>query len=106
LGMQLKETQEKAKRQMDWLVSILHVDPPLLQEFLLTAEKELKFVENIVSEMTTVHNHKEIMIKIYRAMHLLKGNASLLSLDVFAEQAHEFEDKVSELQRAETTIIL
>jgi ligand-binding sensor domain-containing protein/signal transduction histidine kinase len=101
LGIQLKESQEKARRQMDWLVSILHIDPPLLQEFLTTAEKELKFIEKIVSEVTTVRNHKEIMTQIYRAMHLLKGNASLLSLDIFAEQAHGFEDKVSELQKKE-----
>jgi Amt family ammonium transporter len=32
-------------------------------------------------------------------MHLLKGNASLLAIKFFADQAHHFESKISELQQ-------
>jgi ligand-binding sensor domain-containing protein/signal transduction histidine kinase len=102
LEQQLKESQEEAKRKMDWLVSILHIDPPLLKDFLTSSNDEIQIVEKLISDVTTVKNHKNIMEKIYRSMHLIKGNASLLSLNTFAEQTHEFEDKISVLQKKRT----
>ena len=51
LEQQLKESQEEAKRKMDWLVNILHVDPTLLQDFLSSANEEIKIAEKLISDV-------------------------------------------------------
>lgn len=99
LEQQLAESRNDAKRQMDWLISILHVDPPLLKEFIVTANEELKIVEKLIRDAKVNNNNEEPLKVIYRSIHLLKGNAGLLDLKVFSEQAHDFENQISKLQK-------
>lgn len=47
--------------------------------------------------MTPDENHEESLKEIGRSVHLVKGNASLLSLSFFSDRAHVFEDKISGL---------
>jgi Amt family ammonium transporter len=44
-------------------------------------------------------NYADVLAQVYRSMHLIKGNASLLAIQFFADQAHKFETKISELQQ-------
>jgi ligand-binding sensor domain-containing protein/HPt (histidine-containing phosphotransfer) domain-containing protein len=102
LEQKLKESQEEAKRQMDSLVGILHIDPPMLREFIVSASEELEYVESLLQIDKMVKLNNETLKDIYRSIHSIKGNASLLAFKVFAEQAHHFEDKISELEEKET----
>jgi two-component system, chemotaxis family, sensor kinase CheA len=102
LEHKLEESQQDAQRQMDWLVNILHVDPPLLQEFIVSANEEIANVEKLLSEGLDNKNGADILKTVYRSMHLIKGNASLLALKAFSEQAHEFEEKINQIQRKKT----
>ena len=96
LEQKLKTTEERTNRQMNWLLSILHVDPHMLQEFIESASKELTYADSLLDLQNK--DRKGILKKVYRSMHLIKGNASLLALDFFAKQVHNIEDKISELQ--------
>ena len=102
LEQRLKESQEENKRQMDSLVSILHIDPPMLREFIVSASEDLDYVENILQKDKMVKLNTDTLKEIYRSIHSIKGNASLLAFKVFAEQAHQFEDKISELQQKDS----
>jgi Amt family ammonium transporter len=81
---------------MNWMLSILHVEPSMLQEFIAGVQKELDYIENIFENGK---DYREILINVYRSMHLIKGNAGLLALEFFADQAHQFEDLISEVQK-------
>jgi ligand-binding sensor domain-containing protein/two-component sensor histidine kinase len=99
LEQKLRASEEESQRQMDWLLCILHVEPSLLQEFISTAQQE---IDNISATLERGRksaniNFNEILTQVYRSMHLLKGNASLLAIKFFADQAHQFESKISEL---------
>lgn len=101
LEQKLKESQEEARRQMDSLVGILHIDPPMLREFIVSASEELEYVESLLQIDKMVKLNNETLKDIYRSVHSIKGNASLLAFKVFAEQAHHFEDIISELEEKE-----
>ena len=101
LEQKLRDSQEEAKRQMDSLVGILHIDPPMLREFIVSASDELEHVENLLQIDKMVKLNNETLKDIYRSVHSIKGNASLLAFKVFAEQAHHFEDAISELEEKE-----
>jgi glucokinase len=99
LEQRLKESEEQTERQMKWLLSLLHVEPALLLEFIAGVEKELEFIEKIFREEGESKDYKSILERVFRSMHLIKGNASFLELKFFIEQAHRFEDKISEIQK-------
>jgi chemotaxis protein histidine kinase CheA len=86
---------------MDWMLSILHVEPAMLQEFIEGAQKEFDYIENILESGQDGRNLNDVLESIHRSMHLIKGNASLLALKFFADQAHQFEDLISVVQKRE-----
>jgi len=77
------------------MLSILRVDPSALKEFIKTSQDELDLVKNIIDKMVANENQSANLEMIGRSIHLVKGNASLLSLSFFADRAHVFEDKIS-----------
>lgn len=95
LAQKLSEAENKTKQQMEWLMSILHVDPQMLNEFMDSFQKEFSAIQSLLKSKNAGISHSEILEKIYRSMHMIKGNASLLELNLFANLAHEFEDEVS-----------
>ena len=99
LEQKLKESEERTKKQMNWMLSILHVDPRMLQEFIDGVQRELDYVDSILDVRENNNNYKELLQKIFRSIHLIKGNASLLALEFFADQAHKFEDEIYEIQK-------
>jgi chemotaxis protein histidine kinase CheA len=71
----------------------------MLQEFIQSAERELTQIGTWLMASGDSEKHHDLLQNIYRSVHLIKGNASLLNLSMFADQAHRFEDKISEIQK-------
>jgi HPt (histidine-containing phosphotransfer) domain-containing protein len=99
LAEKLEKTEKQSKKQMELLLSLLHVEPELLQEFITSAEKELDHIESEIKKQGKEIDYLEVLKSIYRSMHLIKGNASLLDLKFFVNGAHAFEDKITEIQQ-------
>ncbi len=99
LARKLEESLAMSKKQMDWLLSILHVEPKLLQEFAESAYLELDYIDKVLKQDEQVANYIPVLEKVYRSMHIIKGNASLLDLKFFVEKAHEFEDRIEDLKK-------
>jgi HPt (histidine-containing phosphotransfer) domain-containing protein len=99
LDRKLKETEEKNAGQMEMLFGILHVEPRMLSEFISDMEEDIELINETLKPGGQTLPLKEKLGTIYRAMHTIKGNASILNLKFFAGKAHEYEEKVDELQK-------
>jgi chemotaxis protein histidine kinase CheA len=101
LAKKLEESEEQSNQQMEWFLSILHVEPKLLKEFIDSAHRELNEIENILKTNEPGEKFQDVLEKIYRSVHLIKGNASLLDLKFYAKKAHDFEEEIEGLQKQE-----
>jgi two-component system chemotaxis sensor kinase CheA len=62
-------------------------------------QREPDYIEGLLKEESGKNEYQTRLKNIYRSMHLIKGNASLLALKFFADQSHKFEDDISEIQK-------
>ncbi len=102
LSKKLEESEEHSKLQMEWFLGILHVEPQLLKEFIDGATRELNTIKKMFRMEDSEEDYLSVLRNIYRSIHLVKGNASLLDLKFFAKQAHAFEELIEALQEKET----
>ncbi len=98
LAKKLEKSETHSKKQMEWMFNVLHVEPVLLREFMGGVQKELRYIDNVLKQSEKEGDYAKILEKVFRSMHLVKGNASLLDLKFFANNAHEFEEKISKIQ--------
>lgn len=101
LDRKLKETEEKNAGQMEMLFGTLHVEPRMLSEFIGDMKEDIALINDTLKPGGSNLPLREKLAVIYRAMHTIKGNASILNLKFFAGKAHEYEEKVGELQQKE-----
>jgi ligand-binding sensor domain-containing protein/signal transduction histidine kinase len=99
LEKNLEETKEASKRKMDLLLSILNVEPVMLQEFIKSSQDEMERVDDTIHELEQKEYAMELLESVYRSIHTIKGNASMLELDFMADRAHQVEDMISELRK-------
>jgi len=98
LEKDLEESREESKRKMDLLLSILNIEPVMLKEFVKSTEEEIENVDSILQRLAPKEQIIEKLENISRSFHTIKGNASLLELNIFAEKSHQVEDKIKELK--------
>lgn len=91
LLQRLLETEEKSKKQIEWLMSIIQLDATTLSTFMNTTSEEVLFIESLLKK-DDPSNYKDILDQISRSMRVIKGNASLLNLKFFAHQVHHLEE--------------
>jgi PAS domain S-box-containing protein len=99
LARKLKETEEQSKSQIEWFMGILHVEPQLLKEFIDSANYELNQIEESFKSYQNEPDIESLVDGIYRSVHMIKGNASLLDLKFFANRAHIFEEKIEQIKK-------
>jgi two-component system chemotaxis sensor kinase CheA len=102
LSNQLVENEEKSQRQMTYLMSVLHVEPAMLQEFLGGAELELNELDQLIQEYGMDGDYRDLLENLFRSIHLIKGNAMLLDLKPFVEHTHDFEEKIVAVQKRDS----
>jgi HPt (histidine-containing phosphotransfer) domain-containing protein len=101
LAKQITEAEAKTQSLMEKMFDVLHVEPRMLKDFLDGAGQELKSIEEILEGENSNLTLKEKIESIFRSIHSVKGDAALLGLNMLVENAHGFEDKVSELKKRE-----
>ncbi len=98
LQIEVQEKNKKHAENTQMVLSVLHIGPALLEDFLEGVDTELAIVVNILQgEMSASETMKNIE-QLGRSIHSIKGNASLLDLKVLAEVAHEFESAVQQIR--------
>jgi signal transduction histidine kinase len=95
---ELREHKIKSEQESQMMLSMLHIGPALLQDFIQGVESELTTIESVLREDKY---HKELnhaIDIIFRSVHSVKGNAALLDLGFLAEKAEEFEKRMISLR--------
>ncbi len=98
LGIKLAESEAKSRKQIEWMLGILHIEPSLLIEFNESAHRELEFINTIMAGSEERADYPQLGEQIARSLHLIKGNANLLKLDYFADMVHKIETRTNELR--------
>jgi len=91
---QLKVSKENSKKQMELAFNILHVEPQLLSDFITSTQSELKKIVSFLNKNTKSKEYASTLEEVYRLVHFIKGNASLLDLKFFVIQTHELEEMI------------
>ena len=97
LALQLEKTEAEQKNQVEWMFSILHVEPALLREFMEISKRELDDVATLLKSTKNPEDYHDVIKKILRVMINLKDSASLLEIKLFERKAQKFEDSVQRL---------
>ncbi len=105
LEKELKVSQHNAKEQFNLLIQVLPINPKLLMAFINTADKTLKSINAALEKPTkNQYDYKNKVNVIFRYVHALKGDATALGFKLMESKAHEFENKLSELQKSKELI--
>lgn len=100
LEQELESTKEQGEQQVEMLVSFLHAEPKMLRSFLLDSRESLSEVNGILKDpVTDKADLKAKIDKMFISVHRMKGEASAMNFDAFAERAHEFETDLSDLKK-------
>ena len=100
LEQELESTREQGEQQVEMLVSFLHAEPKMLRNFLVDSRESLGDVNSILREpVSDKADLKAKIDKMFIAVHRMKGEASAMNFDAFAERAHEFESDLSNLKK-------
>ncbi|HEX7194915.1 MAG TPA: HAMP domain-containing protein, partial [Chthoniobacterales bacterium] len=106
LTKQIKENEAKAKTQIEMLFGIMHLDSPILGEFLNHTKAEITGMLSLLEaeqfgshagELSTERSDRYLRLlqKISRSIHLIKGNAAMLQLSYFENLANRIEEKIA-----------
>jgi two-component system, chemotaxis family, sensor kinase CheA len=76
-------------------------DPALLQDFLVESEELLQGMDQDMVALETAPKDADLLNRIFRAMHTIKGTSGFLGLDPIVKLAHRAEDVLNGLRRGE-----
>jgi two-component system, chemotaxis family, sensor kinase CheA len=102
LSKKLEEIEKTTDKQMEWLVCILGIAPPLLKEFIEVTETEMTSIDAELKNSRGTEDYKVILHKILRTNHHLKSNASLLNLKFFKDKLIQFETEIDKIKDRST----
>jgi HAMP domain-containing protein/HPt (histidine-containing phosphotransfer) domain-containing protein/two-component sensor histidine kinase len=107
LAQRLQASEQRRERQTDLLLSILHVEPRMLRDFVDGAYRELQRISDLLKKGQKEppaevgerqRQFRDLVDQIHKGIHGIKGTASMLKIDFFASAAHRFEDKLAPLR--------
>ncbi len=77
----------------------LSQDQALIQDFLTECEELLQQMEQDLLALESAHD-PELLHRIFRAMHTIKGTSSFLGFDRLVELTHKAEDLLNDLRKS------
>ena len=103
LQEQLEETERKNQENTQMILSVLQVGPAMLNDFLAGVDEELAIMSDILQNDKSPEEVKHRIEDLYRSVHSIKGNASLLDLKLLVNITHELEEKIIRIRAQERT---
>ena len=99
LRQKLERTEEQNRRHMELLLAILQSEPATLSEFLNDLNLDLEQANQLLSEddSTDTAGRRNMLVDVYRVVHSIKGNSSLLNFQSLTGLAHQIETQVDTL---------
>ena len=97
--------EQRKERQFEFLLGVLHVEPRQLDDFLKTAREQITIMNDTLraqdfamAGMGQMELLRQRLDVVYRSVHNVKGNASMLKLQYFQKFCDQFEDKILDLK--------
>jgi two-component system chemotaxis sensor kinase CheA len=79
----------------------LSKDPALLHDFVVESEELLQAMDQDMVALEATPDNEELLNRIFRAMHTIKGTAGFMTLDSIVKLSHRAEDVLNALRRGE-----
>lgn len=99
LRSDLSRAEKKAKQEIEVLLSILHVEPSLISEFMATSRRDLQRINAVLkAPERNADALRDKFLDIARLAHKIKGDCAAVGLKAYAERLHGFEDIMQPLQ--------
>lgn len=98
LKKELDSIKKNTKTQIEWLVNILHVEPPLMNEFISIIDNELDQLDEMLKGQMTDVTYKTIVTKLVRSVNHIRSSSSLLELKFFNNNVIQLEEILKDLR--------
>lgn len=99
LEQRLEHERAQNDLQVEMLTTILNVSPAIISEFIRNTKENIVKINNVLKSSGSGQSELEDkLVRMYRIMHSIKGEASALSLHSFTTIATNFEEKLKGLQ--------
>jgi len=79
-------------------------DPTLIQEFVNEAQEGLQHLDEDLLSLEQAPNAREMLDRIFRTVHTIKGTAGFLGFDQLVEISHAAEDVLNSLRKGESIV--
>lgn len=76
-------------------------DPELLQDFVVESEEALQGMDQDMVALESAPNDADLLNRIFRAIHTIKGTSSFLGLDPVVQLSHRTEDVLNALRHGD-----
>ena len=99
----LQGEQRRAQREFELLMRALETEPVALRRFIEKTEAAMLKVNDLLRNIDASSNHelaRRTVDAVYRQVHAVKGEASMLGLDLLSATAHEFEAHLQTLRES------
>ncbi|MBK9521602.1 MAG: Hpt domain-containing protein [Rhodocyclaceae bacterium] len=104
LERELESAEQRANSEMAMLLGVLENDPAVVAEFLFGATKQLNDTNTMLRVLDPkVTPYREIIDKVFRTVHAIKGEAAAMALGPVSQAAHSFEDILVPLRQKQIT---
>jgi HPt (histidine-containing phosphotransfer) domain-containing protein len=99
LQQKLERTEAQNRSNMELLHAILQSEPATLAEFLHDMNLDLDLAKSYLHNFSVDATDllRESLVHVYRIVHSVKGNASILDFRVLTEMAHSLEGRLDAL---------
>ena len=91
---QVKRIEEQSEQEMKLIFGILHLSPMVVRRFLDESRSEIAAIEKTLESAKFAPELTSLLDTVFRSVHSIKGDASVLGLEYFTQQAHNFEERI------------
>jgi len=102
LQQRLERTEAQNRRHIELLLAILQSEPATLSEFLGDLNQDLRAVSDLLGRDAagTDTDRRQLLLDVYRIVHSIKGNSSLLNFQALTDLAHQTENTIEGILNA------
>lgn len=106
LQQRLERTEAQNRRHMELLLAILQSEPATLTEFLADMNIDIDHARELLRDHASDQaSRRNMLLDVYRVVHSIKGNSSLLNFATLTEIAHKLETTI-DVQIAQAQVSL
>ncbi|MEM9895707.1 MAG: nitrate- and nitrite sensing domain-containing protein [Bacteroidota bacterium] len=97
LQQHLEEAEKKKQLETERVLSILKIDPSVLRGFLHNSKKMLTSISERY-ETNSNNDLKDLLEFTFTTVHNLKGNATVIGMELMSNKFHEIEEAITKIQ--------